>query len=101
MFSGGGVAPEIVVNSRLCGSINYDPHAPYTPQARLYFDGHKMVSDGLIVRNVASMVFDSIPLEPYLLKAVLAEDLKVPDSEAGWTPLSFARCADDYMENFQ
>lgn len=99
MFAGGGVAPEIVVNSRLCGGVNYDPHAQYKPQARLYFDGHRMVLDGLIVRNVASMVFDSVPLKPYMLKAVFAGDLQLPVGDAGWTPSSFFKCADDYMKN--
>lgn len=100
MFANSGVAPEIVVNSRLCDGVNYDPTAPYTPQVRLYFDGHKMVLDGIVVRNVSSMVFDNVPLKTYLLKAVFAEDLQIPDSDAGWTPFSFAECADDYMKNF-
>jgi hypothetical protein len=99
MFANSGVAPELVVNSRLCGGVNYDLNAPYLPQARLYFDGLKMVSDGLIVRNVASMVFDSLPLEPYLLKTVVADNLQIPDGNPEWTPFSFAKCADDFMKN--
>ncbi|MCL1965160.1 MAG: hypothetical protein FWF69_08895 [Firmicutes bacterium] len=86
MFANDGVAPELVVNSRLRGRVNCDQHALYLPQARLYLDGHKMVSDGLIVRNVASMVFDNLPLKPYLLKTVTADDFTIPDSSAGWTP---------------
>ena len=100
MFATGGVGPELVVNSRLCGSVNYDPLAPYTPQVRLYFDGHKMVLDGIIVRNVASMVFGSVSLEKYLVKPITADDLRVPCGDSFWTPLSFSKAADDYIQHF-
>ena len=98
MFSGGGVAPELVVHSRAFGRPSYDMHAPYVPQVRLYFDGHKVVRDGLMVRCVAPMVFDSLPLEGYLIKAVVASDLRLPEGESCWTPLSFSAAADVYVE---
>jgi len=100
MFGTGGAGSEIVVNSRLRGSVNYDHLAPYTPQARLYFDGHKMVSDGIIIRNAAIMVFDSVSLEKYLLKTVTADDLQLPNGDSFWTPFSFSKAADDLMQNF-
>jgi hypothetical protein len=99
MFAKGGVAPELVVNSHLCGIVNYDPFAQYTPQVRLYFDGYKMVTDGLIVRNVTSMAYDNVPLR-YLVKAVTADDLKLPDGDANWTPFAFSEAADIYMRQY-
>lgn len=100
MFANGGVAPELVVNSRLCGGVSYDPHVPYMPQARLYFDGYKMVLNGLIVRNVASMVFGSVSLKSYLVKTVTSGDLTLPDGDSYWTPLSFSKAADEFMNKY-
>ena len=100
MFANGGAAPELVVNSRLCGGANYNLHVPYTPQARLYFNGHKMVQNGIIVRNVASMVLDSVPLKDYLVKTITANDLALPYGNSFWTPFSFAKSADEFMNDF-
>ena len=94
---GGGLAPELVVNSRLCGAVNYHPDTPYTPQARLYFDGHKMVRDGLITRSVASMAYGGMPLADYLLDTVFAHSVPLPAGDTCWTPLSFSKTADAFM----
>ncbi len=98
MFSRGGVAPELVVNSRLYGRVNYDPNAHYTPQARLYFNGYKMISDGLIVRSVAPMAYGSVSLEKYLVRTVTAKDVALPDGDTCWTPYTFSKAADELME---
>lgn len=97
MLADGGVAPEIVVNSRLCAALNYDANAPYTPQARLYFDGHRMAADGILVRNLAAMVQDTLPLAPYLIKTVMAGDIPLPAGAEYWTPHTFSQAADAYM----
>lgn len=101
MFASGGVAPEIVVNSHLCGGVNYDADAPYAPQARMYFDGHRMVRDGIITRAATSMVYDHVPLEKYLVKTVTAADVALPEEAAHWTPATFAAAADAYIEKLE
>lgn len=98
MFAAGGVTPEIVVNSHLCGIESYDTDVAYVPQARMYFDAHRVIRDGLFVRDAGYKVHDHLPLEPYLLCVVTAGDLVLPEGEAYWTPAVFAREADAYVE---
>ena len=100
MFARAGIAPELVINSRLCGGINCDINAPYIPQARMYFDGHKMIRDGIVVRDIGRKVYDHVPIDKYLLKTVFAADLILPDGNDHWTPLSFSTEADKYMEEY-
>ena len=92
-------ACEIVVNSRLRGEVCYDPDTPYTPQARMYFDAHKIIADGLAVRDGAHTlkVYDMLPLEPYLLVTVFAETVALPPGEPHWTPALFSAQADAYF----
>ena len=100
MFAGGGVAPEIVVNSHLCGVENYDVDVAYVPQARMYFDAHRIIRDGLFVRDAGYKVHDHLPLAPYLVHTVKADDLVLPESHVYWTPALFARQADAYVARF-
>jgi len=100
MFADGGIAPEFVINSRLCGYVNCDPNAKYIPQARMYFDCYKIIHDGIIVRDVGRKVYDNVPLSKYLIKTVFQSDVNLPDSQDYWTPLSFSSEADKQMNNF-
>lgn len=98
MLACGGYAPELVVLSRLSGALNFDVDAPYTPQARLYFDGHRLVRDGLLVRDVRRKVAGHLPLDPYLVRTVFADDLTLPEDMESWTPATFSAAADAAME---
>ena len=98
MLACGGYAPELVVLSRLSGALNFDVDAPYRPQARMYFDGHRLVRDGLLVRDVSRKVADHLPLDPYLVRTVLADDLTLPEGMKSWTPATFSAAADAAIE---
>jgi hypothetical protein len=67
-----------------------DENATYEPGVRLYFDNHRIIEDGLGVRDGLHLmkVHRRLPLEPYLLAAVRAADLD-PVREGGWTLRSF------------
>lgn len=97
MFADGGLAPEIVVNSRLHGRPYYSVNEPYQPQVRLYFDAHKMTCDGIVIRNVCRMVYEAVDLKKYLIRAVTAADLSLPAEQVFWTPLTFSQAADRLM----
>jgi len=94
---GNGVACEVVVNSHLHGKPCFKLNAPYEPQARMYFDAHKIIKDGLAVRDGTHIfkVYGALPLEGYLLRTVFAGDVELPDGAAHWTPLLFAEAADE------
>ena len=100
MFADGGIAPEFVINSRLCGYVNCDPNAKYTPQARMYFDCYKIIHDGIMVRDVGRKVYDNVSLSKYLIKTVFQSDVNLPDGQDYWTPLSFSSEADKLMNNY-
>ena len=95
---GEGCGAEIVVNFRLRGAVCYDPNAAYTPQARMYFDAHNIIADGLAVRDGVHVlkVRDTLPLEPYLVLTVFAEDVALPPGAPHWTPTLFSTQADAY-----
>jgi len=97
----GGEGGEVVVNSHLRGQVCYDPDAKYRPQARMYFDAHKIFADGLAVRDGAHelKVYDALKLSGYLLLTVRAGDAALPDGARYWTPKLFAREADKLFEN--
>lgn len=98
MFAAKGLAPEFVISVRLTGKITCDPDELYTPQARMYFDGHKLVKDGLVTRNLGIKVYDHVPLDKYLLCVVTANDLTLPEGQAGWTPSLFSKMADEWVK---
>jgi len=91
-----GCGAEIVVNSRLRGVVCYDPNAAYVPQARMYFDAHRIIANGLAVRDGVHdlKVRDTLPLEPYLVRTIFAEDVALPPGEPHWTPKNFSAQAD-------
>jgi len=96
MFGGfGGPGGEVVVNSHLRGKPCFDPNVPYEPQARMYFDAHKIIKDGLAVRDGTHMlkVYGALPLEGYLLRTVFAGDVTLPIGADHWTPTLFTEAA--------
>lgn len=99
MFAAGRLAPEHVVAARLTGKIACDPEMPYAPQARLYFDGHRLVRDGLITRDLTSKVHDRVPLVPYLVCVVTADDVPLPAGDTAWTPRAFSQAADAHVKS--
>jgi len=96
---GNGVACEVVVNSHLHDKPCFDLNAPYQPQARMYFDAHKIIKDGLAVRDGTHIfkVYGALPLEGYLLRTVFAGDVTLPPGEEHWTPALFAEAADAFF----
>jgi hypothetical protein len=94
-----GSGPEIVVNSHLRGEICMDPHVPYQPQARLYFDAHRIIADGFAVRDGAHVlkVHGQLPLEGYWLQTVLASDIPLPAGNEHWTPALFGAAANTFF----
>ncbi len=90
---GGGIAGEIVVNSKQRGKIIMDQDAEYLSGARLYFDAKKMARDGLLVRDGAHVkVKDELPLEPYLIWSAVWDKLDMESQIS--TPKTFAETAD-------
>jgi len=96
---GWGSGSEIVVSSRLRGEVCYDPGVAYTPQARMFFDAHRIIADGLAVRDGvhALKVHGALPLEPYLLLTVFAGDVALPPGQPHWTPSLFTAQANAYF----
>ncbi|MCE5324162.1 hypothetical protein LLG46_12725 [bacterium] len=95
----GYIGPENVVASRKVGKIFTQEDTPYTPGARLYFDGRRIIEDGLAVYDgVHPMkVHDHLPLEPYLVLAVTTETVDPESKVAEWTPRKFLDAADFYF----
>lgn len=89
---------EIVVNSRRLGYVCIDPNIPYNPGARLYFDGHKIIKDGLAVRDGLHIlkVKNELPLNKYLAMAI-TEDMSL--SKEIWTPTTYTEWANEYFLN--
>lgn len=92
----GHIGPEHVVASRKRGEIFTHEDVPYTPGVRLYFDGHRIIDDGLAVYDGVHIVkvHDHLPLEPYLMLAVTAVSLGPGARMAEWTPRTFTEAAD-------
>jgi hypothetical protein len=85
------IGPEHVVASLGRGEVITEENTPYQPGARLYFDGHKIIRDGLMVRDGLHMhkVRDRLPLAPYLVAAITVADVDREGKVAEWTPRSF------------
>ncbi|WP_151733523.1 hypothetical protein [Paenibacillus tengchongensis] len=91
-----GGCGEIVVNSRQLGYVCTDPDRPYTPGVRLYFDAHRLIADGLAVRDGLHVlkVKESLPLHPYMLTSVSADLLP---EQTVWTPTTYTEAANNYF----
>ena len=96
----GRIGPEHVVASRKRGEIFTYEDVPYTPGVRLYFDGDRIIDDGLAVYDGVHIlkVHDHIPLEPYLVRAVTAATVDSESRVSEWTPRTFLGAADAYFE---
>ncbi|MCE5324180.1 hypothetical protein LLG46_12820 [bacterium] len=98
LANAGVMMPEFVVASKNIGRVITEPDTPYTPGARLFFDGHKLIRDGLIVRDgLHRKVHDHLPLDPYLAASVTPADLDPERMVSIWTPESFCLAA---LEHF-
>ena len=84
---------EHVVASHKRGEIFTDEDVCYSPGVRLYFDGHRIIRDGLAVWDGIHFikVHHRIPLEPYLLKSITAKDVDAKRND--WTPRTFLEAA--------
>lgn len=87
----GFMAPEFVVASRNAARMITEPDTPYTPGARLFLDGQRLIREGLIVRDGVhgAKVHDHLPLDPYLVAAVTVTELDPQGETAVWTPREF------------
>lgn len=83
---------EIVVNSRQKGYVCLDPDDIYTPGIRLYFDVKKIIDDKICIRDGLHLlkVRDRLPLEPYLIASITADDFP---KDIVWTPNLFTKMA--------
>ncbi len=90
---GGGVAGEIVVNSKQKGKIEMDVDSEYLTGARLYFDSAKIAESGLLVRDGCHLkVKDTLPLNPYLIWAATWDVIGLESQVS--TPRIFTEQAD-------
>jgi hypothetical protein len=87
---------ELVVNSRQLGYVCTDGSALYTPGIRLYFDAHKIIEDGLAVRDGLHIlkVEKQLSLEKYL-KMIVTEEMAL--EEMNWTPTSYTEWSNEYF----
>jgi hypothetical protein len=94
-----GIGPEHVVASWKRGCVFTEENTPYQPGARLYFDGHRMIQDDIVISDGLHTfkVHDRLPLEPYLVTAVTAVDVDPYGEMAEWTPRSFLDRANEYF----
>jgi len=83
--------PEMVVASYQAGQFVLDEQATYRPGVRLYFDSHRIIRDGLGVRDGlhSLKVFQRLPLQPYLIAAIRAQDIQPKGEPATWTLRAF------------
>lgn len=90
-----GVGPEVVVASIERGCLATDEHAPYLPGVRLYFDAHRIIEAGLAVRDGVHTikVRDELPLHPFVVAAIDAEQADPQGEMLTWTPAKFLTMA--------
>jgi hypothetical protein len=87
--------PEMVVASYQAGRFALNENAVFRPGVRLYFDNHRLIRDGLGVRDGLHVikVHLRLPLRPCMLGALSPQDLDPPDQVSAWTPRSFVERA--------
>lgn len=97
MFTYGGVAGEIIVNSKQQGSIIMNKNEEYLAGARLYFNAELIAKDGLLIRDGAHIkVRDTLPLEKYLMWYATIENIDMQGLKI--TPFNFAMISDNQFE---
>lgn len=89
---------ELVVNSRQLGFVCLDANIEYKPGVRLYFDAHKIIKDGLAIRDGLHIlkIKNSLPLDKYL---VLAIDQSFFENKK-WTPSSFTDQSNNFFNSY-
>lgn len=98
MFTNGGAAGEIVVNSKNSGKIVMDTDTPYRAGTRLYFDAEKIAKCGLLIRDgVHLKVKNELPLKDFLLWTATPKNVGL--SGKSITPRLFADAADRIFES--
>jgi len=87
------LSAEYVVASGEEGRIVTEPDRPYDPGIRLYFDNHRIVRDGLAIRDGlhTSKVYRHLPLKPFMVASVRAEEFP----PRAWTPRTFVEAANE------
>lgn len=83
--------PEMVVASYQAGRFIMDEQAVYHPGVRLYFDGHRIIQDGLGVRDGLHIlkVHQRLPMHPYLICAIRAQDIHPEGEIVPWALRAF------------
>ncbi len=88
--------PEMVVASYQTGRFVMDEQAIYRPGVRLYFDSHRIIRDGLGVRDGLHVlkVYQRLPLQPYLIAvisaaAICAQNIHPKGEPTPWTLRAF------------
>ena len=95
-----GIGPEHVVSSQQKGYLITEEDVPYDPGVRLYFNGHKIIRDGLAVSDGLHTikVHDHLPLDPYLVVAIGAKDVDPNSDVRVWTPRTFLEHANRFFQ---
>lgn len=96
MFGGmDSCVPEMVLASNRAGKFILDEEAAFEPGVRLYFDNHRIIRDGLAMRDGlhVNKVHLHLPLQPYLLFAVGVDDLDPQRQLKRWTIRNFVERA--------
>lgn len=93
------IAAEHVVASQAAGKMITEEDAPYQPGVRLYFDAHRIILDGLAVRDGLHVlkVHDHLPLNPYLITAICMSDVDPNGEVHVWTPRTFLDRANEWF----
>ena len=92
-------APEHVVASHTRGCVFTEEDTPYEPGVRLYFNAHRIIRDGLAVRDGLHKlkIHDHLNLEPYLIAAVGVKDVDPEGTIPLWTPRVFLERANNHF----
>lgn len=88
---------ELVVNSHQLGYVCTNPHMEYKPGVGLYFDAHKIIQNGLGVRDGLHIlkVKNRLFLAKYMVMSVNEQMLK-PNI---WTLTTYTENANNYFLN--
>ena len=95
------INPEFVVASHGKGCVITEENSSYEPGVRLYFDAHKIIRDGLAVRDGlhSLKIHDHLRLIPYFAAAISVSDMNHSECTSAWTPRSFLREANNHFRN--
>ena len=95
--------PEKIVASYQAGRFLLDDDAVYEPGVRLYFDNYRMIADHQIVRDGlhTAKVHKRLPLSPYLLAVIGANEVDPRREMNLWTPRLFVERANKAFWSYQ